>query len=523
MVNPPLVRPLRRSRARVSSAPLMATIVLALGLGLAQPALASDLTDVIDAADGEKVLDFTLMPMFKSTLKRAKITREAPCNPNVTEDPDTATEPNNRLRYPRLVEAGRCTEPETTFNKELRGWRQIYQIDLTGKIGIFRDLELHATFPFILSDVRGLHFAGNGGDTTEEIVDSSNSSVDPSDQRIIEDIRRNGDGFTTYRFFNAQQGNEGPERAGFGDMNLGIAWNPFNQERDDTKATLKLGFDYLIPTGDVAKPGNTGVGRGVHELQFSIASSKRFRYLEPYTGVRYILPIASDISLFQDRAPGQTLTQPGQRAEVVFGNEFIPYEDKDLGNKFVIDLGLHFAFTAEGRDYNLMFDGLAQSYCNGLTPGQILDSIESVVDGATDAATVRNAACRWILEQPANAQQGNPRYAPLEEANRDTPFGHDGITDYESFATFGAHLGLYLQIRKYVQLRTRFQLQHEQEHFITTARTGVDSGDDDDTVRFDDPNERNPYYNPVLDAVGNRFRVEETTIFTWSAGLAIQL
>lgn len=263
----------------------MVGVVLSVLFSMSMSAQAADLTDVVDAAEEDDPFDFHLEPRFKSTIKRAKITREAPCNPNVTEDPltgDQAVDRNSRLRYPRLVEEGRCSEPDTVYNKELRGWRRIDQLDILGNIGLYKDVELHFTLPFIFRDVRGVHFAGNGGDPTEPIVDTDNSSVDPSNQRIIEDIQRNGEDFTTFRLFDVRDGNEGPTRSGFGDMSLGLAWNPFNQERDDTKATLLLGFDYLIPTGTVAKGGNEGVGRGVHELQLTVAASKRFRYLDPY-------------------------------------------------------------------------------------------------------------------------------------------------------------------------------------------------------------------------------------------------
>ena len=494
-------------------------------VGYAPAASAADLTDVVDAADEDDPFDLHIEPRFKQTIKRAKITREAPCSPNTNENvltQDPIVDRNSRLRYPRLVGAERCAEPDVVFNKELRGWREIDQLDLLVQIGLYKDVELHLELPFIFRDVRGVHFAGNGGDRTEAIVDSENSSVDPSNQRIIDDIQLNGADFTTFRLFNANSGNEGTARSGFGDMKIGLAWNPFNQERDDTKATLKLQFDYLIPSGTVAKPGNNGVGKGIHELQWGISASKRFKYMDPYFGVSYTLPIAGNDSLFQSFGDGQTLTDPGQRAEVTFGSEFIPYNDTKKGSFFKINLGAKFGFTAEGRDYSLLSDALSGSICNGLTPQEIDAAIANVQNNITDAETVQTAACKWITDQPANALQTTPKFDLDSDANLNTPFGHDGITDYEGFATFGAHIGFYLQASKYVQIKADLSLEHEQEHFITTARTGKDSGDDNETVRFDDPNERNPTYNPSLDGVGNRFRVEETTIFTWSAALALQ-
>lgn len=490
--------------------------------------------DVLDAADDPDPFDIRITPSFKRTLYRAKVTREAPCNPEATEPAPGEVvvnpPPNSRARFPRLVEASRCAEPTVVTNKELRAWREINELDVLVQIGLFRDVELHANLPVIFSDQRGVSYAGNGGDRTQPVVDETNSSVDPSNERIIqditlnEDLNTNGAEFTTFRLFNVRgEGNLGPERAGFGDMNIGLAWNPFNDQRDDTKAKIRLGFDYLIPTGEVAKGGNEGVGRGVHELQWSLGASKRFKYMDPYFSVSYTLPLAAGTSLFTKKGAGQGLESPGQRAEILFGSEFIPFEDRQRGHFFHIDFGLSFGYTAEGRDYSLLFDALANSSCNGLTPREIRGAVAAVKGGSTDAATVDKAACHWLLEQPANARTGLPVFDPYDDANQDVPFGHDGITDYEAYGTLGAHLGFTVQAARYIQFSGNLRLQHQLEHFITAARTGIDSeADANTTVRFDNPDERNPYYNPVLDAVGNRFRVEEMTVFTWSLALGVQ-
>jgi hypothetical protein len=500
-------------------------LVLAL-MGAAAPALAADPTDVVDAADDDDPFDLHIEPRFTQTLKRAVIRREYPCNPNASAEDIQA--------FPRLDT--RCAEPSVVYRKEMEFAQDTNQLDVDVQIGLYKDVELHLTLPYVFSDQRTLTYAP--GDRDIEAVSASNSSVDPSDDRIVADIANNVRStneandltrqyFSTYRLFSlAGEGNVGPARSGFGDMTLGLAWNPFNDQRDDTKATLKLQFDYLIPTGEVAEGGNEGVGRGVHELQWTVASSKRFKYLEPYFSVKYVLPIASDGSLFQKVGPGQTLIEPGQRAEVTFGSEFIPFEDPVQGRKFTIDIGLHWGFTAEGRDYSPLFDALASSQCNGLTPDQIKDAIDAVRDPARPAPreTINRAACRWVIDQPGNAD-GSPIYSLNQEALGsvgDLAFSHDGITDYESYATFGANFGMSFQPSPYFVLRAKLNLRHEQEHFLTAARTGKDSADANDTVKFDEPNERNPYYNPTLDSVGNRFRVEETLIFSWQVGAALQ-
>lgn len=484
---------------------------------------AADVTDVVDAADEGDPFDLHIEPRFRQVIKRSVIRREYPCKPDASVADTEA--------FPRLD--SRCDENSVVFRKEMEAERTINTLDVDVQFGLFRDLEFHLTFPVVFNDQRILRYADFDGGTGQEVVNETNSSVDPSDERIVQDIQRNVPNqgaaanltqsfFSTHRYFNLVGGNRGPERRGFGDMTLGLAWNPFNDERDDTKSTLKLAFDYQMPTGEIARPGNTGVGRGVHELRWTLASSRRFRYVEPYFSLTYALPLAAEQSLFQKEGPGQTLISPGQRFEVLFGSEFIPYEDTNLGRKFVIDIGLTYSYQAEGRDYNPMFDALGSSQCNGLTPDQVRDAIEAVRNPNTspDRATINRAACRWILDEPGNAL-GAPVYDPNDNAFRDVPYSHDGLLDHEAYATFGARLRFDFQPSPYVSFGATVGIAHEQEHFISTARTGVDSADDNDTVKFDDPNERNPRHNPNLDSVGSRFRVEETTIFNWTVDLGI--
>jgi hypothetical protein len=516
----------RRLMLERKCAPMIkgAFILFTAGLPLLFPqsaVRAADLTDVVDAADDGDPFDLHIEPKFKQVLKRSIIRREYPCDPNVGQD--------GVARFPRIEVD--CSEPSVVFRKEVETEREINSLEFDVQIGIFKDVELNLNLPIIFSDQRRLKYADADADRGVEPVTPDTSSVDPSDENIVLDIERNGSSdlsrqsFTRFRYFSlAGEGNLGVERKGFGDMSLGIAWNPFNQERDDTKSTLKLGFDYTIPTGEIAKPGNEGVGRGMHELKWTIAASKRFKYLEPYFGVSYVLPIASDKSLFQKDGLGQTLLEPGQRAEVTFGSEFIPYENLKSGQRFVIDLGVHYAYTAEGRDYNPFFDALNSSECNGLTPREIRDAIEAIRDPNrnADRATINTAACRWILDQPGNAE-GGAVFDPNVDDVSDIGFSHDGILDYEAFATFGTHLRLSFEPSPYVRFGALLKVEHEEEHFISAARTGIDSeSDEDPTVRFDDPNERNPHHNPNVDAVGNRFRLEDSFNFTWAINLAIQ-
>ena len=70
--------------------------------------------------------------------------------------------------------------------------------------------------------------------------------------------------------------------AGVGDPRVGIAWGILNDERDDTKPSWVLGFNYKIPAVDAADPtaANTEddpgpAGDQFHRFTFWTAISKR--------------------------------------------------------------------------------------------------------------------------------------------------------------------------------------------------------------------------------------------------------
>jgi hypothetical protein len=53
-------------------------------------------------------------------------------------------------------------------------------------------------------------------------------------------------------------------------------------------------------------------------------------------------------------------------------------------------------------------------------------------------------------------------------------------------------------------------LNYDTEHFLTIEDFGKDLGDANDEIDLDNPAERNPFYNPALDTVGRRLRIEQS-------------
>lgn len=504
---------------------------------------AAEFTDLLDAADDlddfddttYKAFDFHIEPRFRFSSGSAKISREAPCvPPNHPSLSDSLIADNPRL----ISELGRCSEPGIVFNKEMLYEETQSTLDIKLRAGIYKDLELHINVPYVLSSTRGLQYAN---DDPQRTVNENNSSVDPSESRVRRDAERvfspgdtkqqtiaKFDQFNTYRYFELSDQMRSYERSGFAEPSVGIHWAPFNDERDDTKATLMIGMDYVMPIVPIARQDNDAVGKGVHELQWKVAASKRFDWIEPYFGMQYFLPFASTDSPLRpidDRENvGQVIKNPPQRALITLGTEFIPHSDAKTGERYAIDLRFQFGYTSEGRDYTPLFDHMSNSDCQGLTIDEVLPQF----DNTGKISNLDQVACAWVVRESANAA-ASPIYdigAAAQTSDKDRPFTTNGIMTVESYGTFSGQLAFNLQPSHYFQFRLAGGLTHNQQHFLTNARTGRNSErTQDNTVALSGPDakyERNPVYNPTYDAPGNRFRVEQYNIWHVMITTALQ-
>ncbi len=526
----------------------------ALGLLLmSAPAHAAEFTDLLDAADDfddfdeatYDPFDFNIEPSFRFDLASAQITREAPCvptqdsgvdNPRLVEDPDRCPAPNGRDES----EWG-----EIVNNREMLYEHTQSTLDVTLRAGLYKDLELRLTVPYVLNSSHGLKYDNEATGRGDNGVDEDNSSVDPATGRVRsrgESVFTPGAGddahigqldeFNMYRYFDLDDTYDHIERSGFADPSIGMFWAPYNDQRDDTKATLLLGMEYTMPIAPVKEADDTDVGEGKHVLHWRIASSKRFDWIEPYFGIDYFLPLAATDSPIREvdtSNEGQVFTNPPQRGEVTVGTEFIPHQNDERGERYAIDLRFTMGYVSEGRDYTPMYDHMVNSECNYKTVDEVLPEF----DGSGNLTNPDDVACAWIVQQPSNANQNDPVYdlTAMEPDERENlRFATDGIMTVEDYGTFAGLLGFYLQPSEYFQLKALVQLKHRQEHFLTDARTGRDADDElevtpDDTVDLtgeDASLERNPVYNPTYDSSSNRFRIQEFNTWSFIVNAALQ-
>lgn len=396
---------------------------------VAQPfaAPAAEITDVIDAADGDDPIDINIDVSFRSILTRSKITHEW---------------------QQSWTLAGQGTRPD--YN-ELRFEQQTYAMDYMVEVGLFHDLQLYLNLPWIISDKREISFVGgvaaDGSGTSLSTLYRTNPGPDFQNALAVDPST-----------------NPNTKRAGIGDMQIGIKWAPFNDERDDTKSVWVIGLDYTIPSGGLNKPdavsggGDGGVGLGHHIITPFMLFSHRFSVLDPYVGVNGSIPMQSPVA----KNAGLKIPYYGG---FLTGLEIIPWEAPSKHQKFSIDIRLWTTFFSE---------------------------VESK-GHADEQGTVNEMSDFLVSPSPQN--------------------GSRQLQATGQYTQFGLKLGFAFRAAEFVKLLFGVSLAHNTEHFLTGADY-CDDGDGDGNCNSASDVD-NLFRATVYDDPGQRLRVEETTLFTY--------
>lgn len=492
---------------------MRASLAVPFALLLLLPGLAAagEITDVQDAADGDDPWDFRLDVRYERAQTRAKITKEF--HNNSGSDSGDIID-STELRYVSVQ----------------------HMLDFTGHFGLYHDLELRVGFPVVISrditwnraaatsaanSVLETNEFGNGvcpgaqtvpGDpdvlpTVTHDPGTPNDTADDSDPYPA-GWRYDSLSNTCIRNQRAKDAVTGAGRedapvaysplfptageasfAGVGDPKIGLSWGILNDERDDTKPSWVLGFDYKIPVIEPADPtaGNTkdkpgSVGDGFHRFTFWTAMSKRIDRGDPYVKFHYTLSVPSSKAFNNCDAPEtlgtpencgagewteeETGAKPRHVGGVFFGSEVVPWEDKKRQQKFFVDAGLIGEYHSEGRDYS---------------------------------------EASWMLKK---------------------------LTYTEQFGRIGGRLGVGFRGAEYVMLKLETGLTIDTAHMLTTESIGNDATGACST----DPNtgavtpfgceevgldnfegELNPNFDFRYDVPGRRLRISEVYNFTFAA------
>ena len=421
----------------------------------ALPASAAQFTKVVGAFYDDAPFQANVDLFFQGWYKSSSITREY-------NDGKTGT----------LIDAANLNYSETLYTL-------VPRLD----IGVFRDIEIFATFPVVVSWSKNVGLTATTADWKAFTLNRQNKAGNGAADAIV-------------------QVPGSMSRSGFGDMTVGFRWAVFNDQRpdhalerdrqtqslwwDDTVGTWLLGFEYTIPTGSQIDPAvpDGGPGRKAQVLTFSTAFSKRFRYLDPYFGVSFSLPFTVGPSTTSDPDYYKYI-HPGMKGGFTIGTEIIPYEDPKEGHKFGVDFRLAATFVSDADlEHSEMAEFLPEA-----------------------GFFKKDDKGNYVLDA-----DGYPQIAQKT-------FGR--LTATEQYVEFVGQFGIYFVAAKYFKFASNIGFGHDTLHFLTFDKIGNDKSGNG-IVSAGEGDELNPWYEAALDQRGGRIRLNDTFIFFWNVCLTGQ-
>lgn len=441
--------PIQSMVRRMARKAVWAAAVVGVAALAAAPAQAVEITDVLDAMDDDNndPFDAAVRVRYTSDTRQSAIARQARCLKN---DVLGSACPNG---------SGYVLARELEYERI----RNVLNFDL--RFGIYKDLEIYAVLPLVISDDWKHEFSPGVSRANSTILPpKDNTTSTPSDRSALFKVPY-----------------QSTSRAGMGDVKLGLRWSPFNYYRDASEPTWVFGFEYTAPTGTPMKADNDGVGYGLHEFKlFSNISRRALRIFEPFWGFHAAPRVGASDGLFTKRGKTQRYIEPGFNAGTQFGLTVVPWENPKQEERFEIEAGVNFEYFYRGREYTEIWEALA-SPNNPCKPSE---------------------GCNNVLYSQSALD-------PLSGK----PIRSDGITEVEPYARFGGWGALHYQPVQYFQISAKFNYFRETPHFITYGDIGVDLDGRDKVSAFNSTgeNEFSPVYLPAVDTVGQRLRVLDVT------------
>ena len=431
-----------------------------------QPAFTAQVTDVLDAVDDDELpLDFSISIDFTQELEWGRITRE------------------------------RNTADNGSLNQEEFIYKNARNLmNITGRIGMYKDLELHFILPIHIKETytgemsdhwKGKYWSGSYGWNSME-SDQSFANM-PAEELLYGPslISDRVFGFTSWE----------STHSGFGDMTIGLSYAPLNEERDETFPTLKFTFDMQIPTGKETDPkmepsasdlskgisSELGVGKKLLRIIIEAAISKRMSIADPYFAMNYKGPVSLGGHIEKPRHEGGFLLG----TELVAYEEFRP-EEKEPWWKVAFDLRMNITMYGKGQDFNEITDPLSWRR----------DKVNDHPEGTT----------YW----PVDPRTGNDLGYIFPKGR--APEYELPIED--SYTYIKGLVGFYAIIYHYIFIKNEYTFGHRTEHFLSLP----DKLDSQDLRPSPDGNGYSKY-NAQINEVGMRVKKEKSFVFSYSFSL----
>jgi hypothetical protein len=440
----------------------------------------AEVTSVVDAFDKDDPFDLNLTLGFEQTWKHADIRRETTLNqPGLSSGRFTAD-----------------TENIASYSQ------QISTLNVGADVGIYRDLALIARLPIILQDAQSLGDLDGSSNNPQRLFDSNGQPI-----------------FTIPKGGSFQS----PTRSGVDWFSVGIDWAIFNQQRDLTKPTWVIGIEGRFGVGTplhacnatsgtnicpdpvhptiAADNRSPGISRAMDGVAAHTVFSRRFGYVEPYTGLSMLAEFPQSGSDFGATSgyQGDLVNHPPLVGNFSLGMEVIPWERREQFQRFLFDFRATATYHSEGRDYTELFDAL------GSTTSQILRT-----------------------PNPGGYTAG-PKGTSVADPSQGSVY-FTGITDQLPYASLGGRFSVTWQAGEYIKFVSGVGLTYNQSHVITAdqacnpsitdepgASGACRSGGTGHVTGIPNPN-----YRPTLDVPGNRFLADDGTLVNlWINGVVM--
>ncbi len=458
----------------------------------------AEITQVVDAFDGDDPFDLHITLGFQQTWKSAKIRRESFIDqPGLTTGGYTSQGMN----------VAKYTESTSRLNTK-------------ASFGLYKDIALTFRLPIILSNSRKLE-----GLEGSENVQSIALMGAPGEQLFSLPF-------------------ESPKRSGIEYLAIGLDAAIMNQYRDSTKPTWTVGlegrFSVSEPmracnasTNGLNQPGpqrqcahpsdinrngvsgelqdaegrqlegnfssdrEPGVSRGTTGLQLHTYLSKRIKYIEPYGGFRALFEFQNDSSDYGSTdLKGSLVNHPPLEGTLIMGLAVIPWEVRDQFQRITVDFRFTGTYRSEGRDYSELFDAL----------------------GSSDAPTLRNP--NYAAYQSDGSATGTSVVDPSSQKVYFT-----GLTDVQQHGRYTFSTEFTWQAGEYVKFGLGGGYTLVQSHFLSfdqacnpefnneVGRTGPCRSTRSDGAGGQSISATgipNPNYRAAINAPGRRFLVDDS-------------
>ncbi len=450
----------------------------------------SEITTVADAFDKDDPFDLNLILGFQQSWKSAKIRRETQL-------------PQAGLYGPPGEQAGflPATENVASYSSSMS------TLLLGADVGIYKDLALILRLPVILSWAQSL------GDLNGSAAQTPFTLADPQGGGQLFSVP-----FTS------------PTRSGIDYFSAGLDWAIYNQQRDDTKPTWIIGIEGRFPVGSrlhacnqnpasgmaqcpdpsrgvMPTPSSAsrdpGISRGFYSIVGKTIWSRRFGYVEPYSGFWVQADFPTSDSDFGKWNPDSNLSRtPPLLGSFALGLEAVPYEHREQFQRLSADFRFRGTYHSPGRDYTELFDAL----------------------GSTSASSLRQPNYASYTSGPGGVPPS------VVDTSSDQVY-FSGVTETQAFGSFTFGSSATWQAGEYIKFRLGADFTYVQSHLITAADTcNPNFGGSSAAMAGPCVNQLtgtvngvpNPDHRDIIDNPGHRFSVDDTTaVDLWVMGIVM--